>query len=290
MPKVLNFRHSARADSATPDAMRKHLIPAQRREWIRGYLEIHRVVRSVDLSETLGVSEATVRRDLEWLENQGFLERTHGGAILSQRVRLEPEYAYRAQAHPEEKRRIGARAAALIEEGDIVFLNSGTTTTQIVPHIRSGANITVITNNVSAALEIRDPGFEFILLGGSFRPQSISVGGRFATETLRRIYASKAFIGVDGISLKYGCTVPVNGEAEILRLMIQRTRGPVTVVADHSKWGVVSNFEVATIDQIHRLITDDGIDPSARDELIAHSVDVVVADSEPALNDHDRSD
>jgi DeoR family fructose operon transcriptional repressor len=234
--------------------MRKHLIPAQRREWIRGYLEIHRVVRSVDLSETLGVSEATVRRDLEWLENQGFLERTHGGAILSQRMRLEPEYAYRAQARPEEKRRIGARAAALIEEGDIVFLNSGTTTTQIVPHIQSGANITVITNNVSA------------------------------------VYASKAFIGVDGISLKYGCTVPTNGEAEILRLMIQRTRGPVTVVADHSKWGVVSNFEVATIDQIHRLITDDGIDPSARDELIAHSVDVVVADSEPALNDHDRSD
>ena len=257
--------------------MRKHLIPAQRREWIREYLEIHRIVRSIDLSEMLGVSEATVRRDLEWLENQGFVERTHGGAILSQRMRLEPEYAHSAQAHPEEKRRIGALAATLIEEGDIVFLNSGTTTTQIVPHIRSGTNVTVITNNVSAVLELRDPSFELILLGGLFRPQSNSVGGRFATEALGQVYASKAFIGVDGISIKYGCTVPANGEAEIVRLMVQRTHGPITIVADHSKWGVVSNYEIATIDQIHRLVTDDELDATARAELAARSVEVLVA-------------
>jgi DeoR/GlpR family transcriptional regulator of sugar metabolism len=260
--------------------MGKQLIPAQRREWILGYLESHRVVRNDDLSGMLDVSEATVRRDLEWLESRGLLERTHGGAILSRRMPLEPEYANSAQAHPKEKRLIGAMAATLIEDGDIVFINSGTTCTQILRHIRSNANITVVTNNVGAALEVREAKFEIILLGGLFRPQSNSAGGRFAAEMLRQVYASKAFVGVDGVSLKYGCTVPTSAEAEIARLMIRRTRGPVTILADHSKWGVVSNFEVATIDQIHRLVTGHQFETAARDELVARSVEVIVTDTD----------
>ena len=269
--------------------MSKRPIPAQRRERIRGYLGIHRIVRSDDLSEMLDVSEATVRRDLEWLENQGVLERTRGGAILSQRMQLELEYADRARTHPEEKRSIGALVATLVEDGDIVFLSSGTTTTQVIPYIRGRADVTVITNNVSAVLEVREAGFDLILLGGSFAPRSNSVMGRFATETLRQVYASKAFISVDGISLKYGCTVPTSGEAEIIRLMIQRTRGPIIVLADHSKWGVVSNFEVATIDQIHKLVTDDGLNATARAELAAHSVEILIAGTEPGLDDHGRA-
>ena len=267
--------------------MNKPLIPAQRREWIREYLEIHHIVRSADLCEALEVSEATVRRDLEWLENQGILERTHGGAILSQRLPLEAEYGHRAQTHPEEKRSIGATAASLIEDGDVVFINSGTTTTQMINHIRRKADITVFTNNVRAVLECSEAGFDLVLLGGSFWPRANSVVGRFATETLRQVYANKVFIGVDGISLKYGCTVPASGEAEIVRLMIQRTRGPVTVMADYSKWGVVSNFEIATIDQIHRLVTDEGLDAGARADLAARSVDVSVAGGEP--NSLDRT-
>lgn len=257
--------------------MNKRLIPAQRREQIRDYLESQRVVRSADLCELLGVSEATIRRDLEWLESRGVLERTHGGAILSQRMRLELEYAHRAQTHPEEKRSIGALAASLIEDGDVVFINSGTTTTQIIRHIRNTANVTVLTNNVSAALEIGEVAFELVLLGGSFQSRSKSVAGCFALENLSQVYASKAIISVDGISLKYGCTVPTNGEAEVARRMLERTRGVITIVADHSKWGVVSNFKIATIDQIHRLVTDDRLDASARAELAARSVEVLIA-------------
>jgi DeoR/GlpR family transcriptional regulator of sugar metabolism len=264
--------------------MSKPLIPAQRRERIQEMLELHQIVRSVDLSETLGVSEATVRRDLEWLETQGILERTHGGAILNRRMRHEPEYAYSAQAHPEEKRRIGALAASLINDGDIVFTNSGTTTTQLIRHIPGGLHVTVITNNAIAALEVPEDGFEIVLLGGTFQHRSHSVSGRFALETLRQVYASKAFIGVDGISLKYGCTVPTSPEAEIVRLMIERTRGPVTVMADHSKWRMVSNFEVATIDQIHRLVTDDSLDAVARDELSSRSIEVLIAGVELGLD------
>lgn len=262
------------------NTMGRDLIPAQRREWIREYLQTHPIARSADLCEALGVSETTIRRDLERLESQGFLERTHGGAILSQRMRLEPEYGYRARTYPREKQFIGATAAALIEEGDIVFISSGTTATEMIPHIPSGSNITVVTNNVSALAGVRDPGFELILLGGRFRSQSNSVVGRFATEALRQVYASKAFLGVDGISPKYGCTVPASAEAEVMRLMIRRTRGPVIALADHSKWGVVSNFEIATLDHIHVLVTDTGLDPMARAELSARSVKVTIASTE----------
>lgn len=265
--------------------MTKSLIPAERRRRIQEYLAVHQIAQGAVLSDMLQVSEATVRRDLEWLEAQGVLERTHGGAMLSQRMRLEPEYTHSVQAHPEEKRRIGAAAARLIEDGDTIFVNSGTTTTQVVRHIPADCKVTVITTNVSAALEARDASFELILLGGSFRSRSNSVVGRFATDALRQVVASKAFIGVDGVSLKYGCTTPINSEAEIARLMIGRTRGPVIVVADHSKWGVVSNYEIAAIDQIHTLVTDDGWDGGARAELTSRSVEVLIARSEATRNE-----
>jgi len=261
--------------------MSKSLIPAQRREYIQKYLATHKIVRTADLYDLLDASEATVRRDLEWLEREGILERTHGGVILSQRMTFEPEYRQRAQQHPEEKRRIGALAAALIEEGDIVFINSGTTTTQVIRHIRNDAGITIFTNNLNAALEVGEPGFHLYLVGGEFQPRSNSLAGRFAIENLRQVYANKAILGVDGISLKKGCTVPSNAEAEVIRQMIERTLGQIIVVADHSKWGVVSNFQIATIDEINKFITDEEFDTSAIESLAAHAVESLIAAASP---------
>jgi DeoR/GlpR family transcriptional regulator of sugar metabolism len=261
--------------------MSRPLIPAQRRERILEYLALHKIVASTDLSQWLGVSEATIRRDLEWLEEEGSLERTHGGAALSQRLPQEPEYKQRAMRCPEEKRLIGLTAAGLIQEGDIVFINSGTTTTQVIRHVRPSKDITIVTNNLSAALETGDAGFDLILLGGEFQHKSNSVAGRFATANLGQIYASKAFIGVDGISLKHGYTVPSNAEAEVLRIMLSRTQGPIFVVADHSKWGVVSNFEVAPVDSDLKLITDAGLDEHARSALAARLVEILIANAFP---------
>ncbi len=261
--------------------MSKTLIPAQRRERILEYIALHKIVASTDLSGWLGVSEATIRRDLEWLEEEGILERTHGGAILSQRLPMEPEYRQRAMRCPEEKRQIGLTAAGLIREGDIVFINSGTTTTQVIRHIPANLDITIITNNLIAALEVGDVGFELHVVGGEFQHKSNSVAGRFAIDNLKQVYASKAFIGVDGISLKHGYTVPSNAEAEVLRLMLQRAQGPVYVVADHSKWGVVSNFEVAPVDGEMKLITDAGLDRHALEALAERSIEILVANHAP---------
>ncbi len=265
--------------------MSKPLIPAQRREQIQEYLAMHKIVASADLCRLLDVSEATIRRDLEWLEGMGVIERTHGGAILNQRMQFEPEYNYRAERNMKAKRAIGVAAAALIEEGDIVFINSGTTTTEVIRHIRGDANVTVITNNLIATLEAAEVGLDILLVGGEFQSNSNSVAGRFAIENLSQVYADKAFIGVDGISLKHGCTVPINAEAEVIALMMERTTGPIILVADHSKWGVVSNFEVASIDQIDCLVTDIGLSAIAREDLDNKGIKVQIAGSN---SDEDR--
>jgi len=257
--------------------MQKSYIPAQRLKQIQEYLTTHKVARLADLSEMLHASEATIRRDLEKLEETGFLERTHGGAVLSQRLSREPEFEVRLSNSPDAKRLIGQVAATLIEDGDVIFINGGTTTTEIIRHIRPNADITVITNNLFAALEVDHLGFELILLGGIYQPVSLSVGGYFSVENLKHVYADKTFIGVDGISLKYGCTFPTSADAEVVRTMVDRTRGPVYVAADHSKWGTVSNYEIVEIEKIHSLITDEAFDLPARESLLAKSVDVLIA-------------
>jgi len=231
-----------------------------------------------DLSRFLDASEATIRRDLEWMENDGLIQRTHGGAMLSQHLELETEYQHRAQMYSEEKRLIGKTAAALVENGDTIFLNSGTTTTQIIRHLPVDADITVITNNLFAVLEAGEVGYELILVGGAFQPKLKSVAGRFSASNLSQVYADKAFIGVDGINVKYGCTVPSITEAEHDRFMIERTHGKVIIVADHSKWGVIANFEIAQIDQIQAIITDSQLDPGAQAALRARGVEIILAD------------
>jgi DeoR/GlpR family transcriptional regulator of sugar metabolism len=265
------------SDSYIITQMGKPLIPAQRREKIQEHLAIHQIARTADLMDLLEASEATVRRDLEWLEQKGILERTHGGAILNQRVIFEQEYQLRAKNFPEEKKSIGELAATLIDEGDIVFVNSGTTAAQVLQYIPRNPRITVFTNNGSALTDIGDPGFSLNMTGGEFQARSNSLSGRFALDNLSLVFANKAILGVDGISLKHGLTVPTNPEAEVVRKMIERTKGQVIIVSDHSKWGAVSNFHVGSIDVMDKLVTDSGFSKQAKKELAEYSIEVFLA-------------
>jgi DeoR family fructose operon transcriptional repressor len=251
-------------------------LPAERHRRIQEFLLEHRAVRVSTLAELLGVSEVTVRRDLEDLERRGLLERTHGGAILAQRMGREPLYVEAASRHTVEKQRIGAAAARLATEGDTVFLNGGTTTLEVVRHL--GAHVRVVTNHVGAALEAGNRGMDLILVGGEYRFPSNSCVGELATRTLRGIFATRSFIGVEGLSLLSGLTTPALAEAEIARVMIEQTRGPVVVVADSSKVGTVADFSIAPIEAATILVTDRGLDDEYRGELTDLGVRVVVAD------------
>lgn len=254
-----------------------NLIPAQRYDLIQKHLASYKIATYASLAELLNVSESTVRRDLELMEEQGVLERTRGGAILNQHIRAEAEYIQRAQRFIEEKRLIGKASAALLEPGDVVFMNSGTTTAQVIQHISGVPNVTVITNNTFPLTEARDLDFELVVIGGTYLPLSKSIIGPFTSDNINRLYATKCFIGVEGISLKYGCTVSTFAESEIIRTMVEHTQEQVIIVADHTKWGSVSNHLIARIDQMHTLVTDDSFDVNARISLLGRSVDVIIA-------------
>jgi len=260
--------------------MAQGLIPAQRHERIHALLRERGVVKVAELSQLFGVSEITVRRDLEVLEKNGLLERTHGGAIYTHRMRSEPLYTEKDRVHREEKRRIGRATAALVSEGDTLLINSGSTTLQVIRHLVGRQDICVVTSNLGAVVEAQDGDLELILIGGLFRPQSNSLVGPLGTLSLQQVCGSKAIIGVDGISFKYGLTTPILQEAEIARTMIERTRGPVVVVADHSKLGMVSNFVTAPLDKIDILVTDAGLDDDFRVRLEEFGIQVVVAPDE----------
>jgi DeoR family fructose operon transcriptional repressor len=251
-------------------------LPAERHRRIEGILRERRVVRVSTLSEQIGVSEVTIRRDLEALERRGILERTHGGAVLTQRMRAEPAYVEAISSNPEAKRRIAQAAADLVDAGETLYLNGGTTTLQVFRHLRA-PGLKVITNHVGIALESAEHDFDLLLVGGHYRAPSNSVVGPFATEALRRTHATRAYVGVEGVSVTSGLTSPVAAEAEIARVMIEQARGRVVIVADHSKIGTVADFVIAPLAAADTLVVDDAVDEEYRDRLVEAGVDVIVA-------------
>jgi DeoR/GlpR family transcriptional regulator of sugar metabolism len=224
----------------------------------------------------MGVSEVTIRRDLEALERRGLLERTHGGAVVTQWMRSEPAYLEAVASHPDEKRTIGQTAASLVEPGDAIYLNGGTTTLQVFRHLRA-PGLKVVTNSVGIAVESAERDLELLLVGGHYRAPSNSVVGPFATDALRRTHATMAFIGVEGVSLASGLTSPVAAEAEIARVMIEQTRGRVVVVADRSKIGTVADYLIAPLEELDALVVDPAIDVDYRERLVEAGVEVLLA-------------
>ena len=200
------------------DAPQLHeMIPAQRRARISELLQERRAVRVSSLSEVLGVSEMTIRRDLERLEAEGLLVRTHGGAALRRHMVEEPLYLENVAANAEQKRRIAESAAALIQPGETVFLSSGTTAAQVLRHVDPDLEARVVTHNVGALAEAHGLRLELIVVGGRYRPRSNAVDGPLSVEEVGRFHASRMLLGVDGIDLEQGLTTPTVGIAAIER-------------------------------------------------------------------------
>lgn len=228
------------------------------------------------LSDSLRVSETTIRRDLEALEREGLLRRTHGGAIPVEAGAAEPSMQERAALHIAEKRRIGAAAAALIESGDTIAMTGGTTTTQVALNIRQQANLTVVTNAVNVVMELaRRPNITVVSTGGRLRSNTLELVGPLTEQTLQDIFVDKAFIGVNGLTVAEGLTTYDETEAVISRIMIRAARR-VIVVADHSKLNHVAFARMGDISQVHTLITDSAADPETLAELRRTGTEVIV--------------
>ena len=227
-----------------------------------------------DLATELDVSAATVRRDLELLEQQRMLTRTHGGAV-AQGVLYELPLRYKSGRHQEEKKRIAAEAASRVADGVAIGLTGGTTTTEVARAVIDRQRLTVVTNalNIASELAIR-PNLKLVVTGGYARPESYELVGPLAEQALAGLNLDVVFLGVDGISPTAGITTHHEVEAHTNLALIERARH-VVVVTDSSKIGLVAFAQICPIDRVHEVITDAGADRGLLAELREAGVVVV---------------
>ena len=223
-----------------------------------------------DLSKGLDVSLVTIRRDLDALERQGLLRRTHGGAVSIEPLFYEPfrnDRSFQAQVgrFAEEKRRIGRAAAALIKEGEIIALTPGTTTTEVIRGIPLNHKITVVTSTVNVAMELsKRKDLDVFVTGGHLRGDWFSLVGPTAAQSLSQVLIHTLFIGADGVDPKCGLSCYIPEEAQLNSAMVRHAQRRIAVV-DHSKFGVVAGWRICSVPDLHVLVTDSG----ATDEMIA---------------------
>jgi DeoR family transcriptional regulator, aga operon transcriptional repressor len=254
------------------------LLEERRRKILERLNEMERVTVE-DMSTYFGISAVTIRSDLDALADAGALLRTHGGAIK----RLNPLHDYplnvREGVHRNEKVRIGQAAARLIQDGQTIILDSGTTTVEIARQIKflNLKSLNIITNALNIAMELSSlPNVQLILIGGMLRPLSYALVGPQAEQAMRELTADHLFLGAYAMDFEVGLTTPDLLEAKLDNLMLQVSR-EVTAVVDSSKFGQRSLSLVARPECLHRLITDTKADPQVVAQLQSRNIKVVLA-------------
>ena len=222
------------------------------------------------LSEQLGVSVVTVRRDLDVLDEKGLLRRTHGGAVsieplFYEQFRRDQSFLAQEKYAADEKRRIGRAAAALITAGETIALTPGTTTTEVIRGLPINSNITVVTNTVNVAMELSQRKDVYVFVtGGHLHGEWFSLVGTAALRSLDNMLINTMFIGADGMDATWGASCLNADEAELNSTMMRLARRRVAVV-DSSKLGLVANWRICKPDELHVLVTD----TAATDEKVA---------------------
>lgn len=241
--------------------MTEAMNPTERMSQIRALLGARDSISIGELAQILSVSEMTIRRDVAELERAGFVQRTYGSVVATERLTFELDFAQRRRTRREQKRAIAAAAARLVEPGTHLFVDAGSTTLELVFCIRDIPNLVVITTSlaVAATLQYADS-IETILLGGTLRRGLPDLGGGFTEDMLDLFSAEYAFQGADGIDLQgyvYNANV---GSARVSRKMRQKANRAY-ILADSSKIGQTALIRFGNLKDGCGLITDDGIEP-----------------------------
>jgi DeoR family transcriptional regulator of aga operon len=232
------------------------LLNEERRRAILDILKREGRVLVLDLARRFETSQVTIRKDLEGLHAHGLIHRTHGGALPAREGALEdPTLREKEKLHHQEKLRIATTAAQMVQEGQVVILDSGTTTTAIARALRAFRNLTIVTNAVNIAAELSGTTVEVILTGGTLRKNSFSLVGPIAEETLHRLHADLLFLGVDGFDVHYGLSTPNLLEAKVNRVMVEIAKRKVAV-CDSSKFGRRSLSLIAPTSVLDEVLTD----------------------------------
>lgn len=223
-----------------------------------------------DLADQLSVSVVTIRRDLDQLEQQGLLRRTHGGAVSIEPLFYEPfkkdrSFVAQVERQANEKRRIGRAAAALITPGETIAITPGTTTAEIIRGLPLNSKITVVTNTANIAMELsKRKDINVFVTGGHLHGEWFSLVGPTAIRSLENMLIHTMFIGADGIDPQWGVSCFNADEAELNATMVRHARRHIAVV-DHTKLNVVANWRICETGVLRTLI----IDTAATDDLVA---------------------
>ena len=274
----------------------QNLLAEQRRALILDEVRRRGGVRVNELTRKLGVSDMTVRRDLDALSRQGVVEKVHGGAVpVVEASTHEPGFEAKSGLELTAKEDIARAAAAMVAPGTAIALSGGTTTFALAHQLLDVPDLTVVTNSVRVAdvfhaaqrTSGQRQGAATVVLTGGVRTPSDSLVGPVADRAIGSLHFDVLFLGVHGISVEAGLSTPNLAEAETNRRLVQSARR-VVVVADHTKWGTVGLSSFAALEQIDTLVTDDGLPGEARTEISEHLRRLVVA-GEPEDEDENET-
>jgi len=250
------------------------MLSEERRQKIHQILTQHKRIVVNELCKEFGISSVSIRNDLLVLEKRGVLTRVHGGAIINESSATDLSLTEKERIRSKEKEKIAKKAEEMVQTGDAIILDSGSTTTFIARFLKFKKGMTIITSAVNIAAELAVSENEIVLTGGILREKSFSLVGPLAEDTLRRLTADKLFLGVDGIHFDYGLTTPNHLEAKINQLMIEAA-AEVILVADSSKFGKRSLNIISEISAIDKIITDKEIHPDDEKRLVDMEIEVI---------------
>jgi len=265
-----------RHEEPEPNSNGNKMLIGERRQHILSLIHRDGRVLVSDLAETLGISPITIRKDLDQLELQGMVQRTHGGALPLQNSTMVDSSLKEKEHHQiKEKQRIAAAAAKLVSNDQCILLDSGSTTTMVARALREFSNLTIVTNAVNIAAELSDTNFEIILTGGTLRKNSFSLVGPMAEDTLMQIQADILFLAVDGFDPKIGIMTPNLLESRVNRAMVKASR-KVVAVCDSTKFSRSSMALIVPPTSVHTVITDDQISEANANTLRSAGIELIL--------------
>ncbi len=262
--------------AATSKTEQQRDLAPERWNRLRSLLRRKGVARLQELCEELGVSPATVRRDLEELEALGELRRVHGGAVSTGTRLEEPLFDDKARIASKEKQKIARAAMSLIKPGDTLYLDGGSTLLELARLLRSRTDLTVATNSLSAIMELAGGGPRLIIIGGELRRLSQALVGPLTRSLLQELSFDKAFMGTLGLTLEEGMTTTDPGEAYTKELVMERA-SEIILLADASKVGKVCLARSGNLDKVNTIITDKNMNKSFRGSLKKMGIELILA-------------
>lgn len=252
-------------------------MKTQRRDAIIKALSESRAVKATELAASFRVSMETVRRDLAELEQEGIVRRIHGGAILNTGYSIEPDYAEREIKNFEEKRLIGKKAVSMVDDGDTIIIDIGTSTLEFAKMLKGKKKVTVLTNSLMIAFILtEDPDIKVIVFGGDVRHGEGTTSGFWAEEMVDGFYVDKLFLGVGAITVADGVMDYDIPETNLRRHFIRHSK-LIVALADYSKFGIKALNVVCGTDKLDYLITDEKTDQRMLKDLKDLGVEVVIA-------------